>query len=62
MTTTVTIKHEGPDHHDVLVEQYNPKDGKIQYQSKRLSSGEEVKYAVYDSSAIRASEIPKIVM
>lgn len=71
MTTTVTIKHNGPGHHDVQVQAVNlmHNDGKsglsistsmAQVQETfRLHEGEEKTLVVYDVREIRISEVPK---
>jgi len=59
MTTTVTIKHNGPDHHDVMITEVNPLTGYIGY-GHRLSIGKEITVSVYDSKGIGITEVPKL--
>lgn len=58
MTTRVTIKHDGPGHHKVKYETFNPKtDEMSQYGPQgQLDEGEEVVITIYDSQAIRVTE------
>lgn len=61
MTTTVTIKHDGPDHHDINVEIYQGRaDGtKTGVRSSRLKMGEALTEYVYDTQALYITEIEK---
>lgn len=59
MTTEVMITHNGPAHKDVLVEILNPKTGKIEG-GGRLKAGDEGKYNVYDTRALRIVEIDPV--
>jgi len=59
MTTSVTVKHEGPSHMDVLVERVNPKTGENSG-GKRLVMGESVEYNIYDTQVVMVSEVPAI--
>lgn len=59
MTTQVIIKHDGPDHKDILVELFDPNTGKIGG-GGRVKAGTEVRWAVYDTCAIRIVEIDTV--
>jgi hypothetical protein len=59
MTTTVTIKHEGPDHHDVFVASANPQTREI-LDSKRLAAGEAATFYVHSSLGLTVSEVSKL--
>ena len=58
MATRVYIKHDGPGHHKVDYETYNPKTGEKRQSSAAgtLNEGEEVVLTIYDSQAIRIIE------
>jgi hypothetical protein len=59
MTTTITIKHEGPDHHDVLVSAINPNNGNTNGSPVRLRMGEETTIALWDTQCISILETAK---
>lgn len=62
MTTRVTVTHEGPGHHDVLVQTYNKdsiQDTVAQY-SRRLRNGESTSLQVYGGLYVKVSEIESL--
>lgn len=61
MTTKVNITHEGPDHHDVVVEVFNPATGSPGYGTCRLKIGQGTGIHVHSGSAIYITEVAKIV-
>jgi hypothetical protein len=56
MTTTVTIIHEGPDHHDVLV---TPSGSTALSQPARLHQGESLTTYVYGDGKLSINEVEK---
>jgi hypothetical protein len=62
MTTTVTIKHEGPDHHDIQITAINPKKGLDSQEpyARRLASGESTTLSLYEIRSLIISEVAKI--
>jgi hypothetical protein len=61
MTTKVIISTPQNNHLDVLVEPYNPIDGKPWSNAKRLTDGETMDIYVHSGVALRITEIPKAV-
>ncbi len=61
MTTTVTIKHEGPDHHDIQVEILRMNGGFPEADASvkiKVSPGETYTTHVYSTQYLRIIEIP----
>jgi hypothetical protein len=57
MTTTVTIKHDGPRYHDVIVATVTPATGG-RTSERQLRPGEQVTLYVYDTQALAITEAP----
>lgn len=65
MTTTVTITHEGPHHHDVLVQvvqDYKENGGSVRKVSDgtRLKPGNSVKVTLFDTQTIYLAEVEPV--
>lgn len=58
MTTTVTIKHDGPNHHDVAVTVVNANTKTIS-EVVRLAISESVTRSLWDSQSLTVTEIAK---
>jgi hypothetical protein len=59
MTTTVTIKHEGPDHHDVLVTVVDLPTKAIR-QEIRLKAGDTITNYIHTGQGLTVSEVSKL--
>lgn len=57
MTTTVTIKHEGPDHHDILIVSGGPNEEELT--EARLKEGEKVKLYFWGANYLKIKEVNK---
>lgn len=60
MTTTVTIKHEGPGHHDVAVLCVNPQTG-TPGTTHIISANAQVTLVLHDGQELQVNEVPKAV-
>lgn len=60
MTTTVSIIHEGPDHHDIEVVTADPISGKVSGYAYRLSPGMKATLYVHQNQGIAIREIAKL--
>lgn len=61
MTTTVSIKHDGPDHHDVMVTAIDPTTGDETGSKQRLANGETFTGVVYSNKGYIVKEVVKLV-
>lgn len=57
MTTTITIKHDGPDHHNVkVIRSYGDPANAAHNQTRVIKAGQSFTHSVYDGVRIECTE------
>lgn len=57
MTTTITIKHDGPDHHNVkVVRSYSDPAQAVHNETKVIKAGQSIERYVYDGVSVTCTE------